>query len=323
MIPPALSDLPEPPPGRMGWPWTEASQSLPASMPDGREWPRITIVTPSFNQSRFIEETMRSVLLQGYPNLEYFVMDGGSTDGSVEIIKKYETWIDYWTSGPDGGQSAAINRGLTMGTGEFAAWVNSDDLLCQSALALHAAQVGFQSNVVYVGRCGYINEEGGLLRFHRSRIRTLEDLLRVPEVWRRGGNIVQPEVLFPRALALEVGALDVDDHYSMDYELWGKLLIGGARLQHTDIAFGMLRRYRGQKSSDGLRTTEAMIGAALRLLKRAEDIPLGTRSSIEADLRAYLAAYPDHHWRNTGRLARWGLPRPVVAGLRKISKSLG
>jgi cellulose synthase/poly-beta-1,6-N-acetylglucosamine synthase-like glycosyltransferase len=84
---PNLADLPPPPPGQTGWPWTEECQQLPDARPDGTPWPRISIVTPSYNQGQYIEETVRSILLQGYPNLEYMVMDGGSTDGSVEIMR--------------------------------------------------------------------------------------------------------------------------------------------------------------------------------------------------------------------------------------------
>src|SRR5262249_19978919 len=93
---PKLNDLPEPPKGKIGWPWTEESSVLPNS--DGQNWPRITIITPSFNQGQFIEETIRSILLQGYPTLEYLILDGGSTDNSVEIIKKYSPWLSYWVS---------------------------------------------------------------------------------------------------------------------------------------------------------------------------------------------------------------------------------
>ena len=96
--------------------------------------PRITIVTPSYNQGAFLEDTIRSVLDQGYPNLEYIVMDGGSTDNSVEIIEKYADRIDYWESEPDRGQTHAINKGFARATGVIGNWINSDDLLEPGAL---------------------------------------------------------------------------------------------------------------------------------------------------------------------------------------------
>src|SRR5712672_634542 len=89
--------------------------------------PKISLVTPSFNQGSFLEETIRSVLDQNYPNLEYVVIDGGSTDGSVEIIKKYERRLTWWISAPDGGQYEAINKGFARTTGEIMAWLNADD----------------------------------------------------------------------------------------------------------------------------------------------------------------------------------------------------
>lgn len=127
-MPIRLFDLPAPPPGRTGWPWTETA---PATRAD---WPRVTIVTPSYNQAEFLEETLRSVLLQGYPNLEYIVIDGGSTDGSRAILEKYSPWLDYWVSEPDRGQSDAINKGLARATGEWVNWLNSDDCLLPGAL---------------------------------------------------------------------------------------------------------------------------------------------------------------------------------------------
>src|SRR5262245_56142305 len=131
---PTLAELPPPPSGKTGWPWTVETPGLPAMRPDGSPWPRVSIVTPSYNQGRFIEETLRSILLQGYPDLEYIVMDGGSTDGSADIIRKYSPWLTSWISEPDGGQVAAINAGMARATGTLLNWINSDDFLLPGAL---------------------------------------------------------------------------------------------------------------------------------------------------------------------------------------------
>src|SRR5215467_3026061 len=122
---PSIDELPAAPAGRAGWPWTEGSSALPERMPDGSEWPRISIVTPNFNYERYLEATIRSVLLQGYPDVEFIIQDGGSTDGSVTLIKKYEKFLTYWASEPNSGQSLVINRGLHRSTGSILAYINS------------------------------------------------------------------------------------------------------------------------------------------------------------------------------------------------------
>ena len=118
-------------PGGLG---QSKAPSYPDSMPSGASWPRISIVTPSLNQGQFIEETIRSILLQGYPDLEYILIDGESTDGSIEIIRKYERWITHWESRSDRGQADAINKGLNVSSGVYFNWINSDDLLLPHAL---------------------------------------------------------------------------------------------------------------------------------------------------------------------------------------------
>jgi glycosyltransferase involved in cell wall biosynthesis len=294
-------------------------------MPDGQDWPTISIVTPSFNQGQYIEETIRSVLLQGYPNLEYLLIDGGSTDNSVEVIKKYSRWLSYWVSEADGGQSDAINRGLKEATGEFATWINSDDLLCKDALVSHALQVGFNGNVVYIGYCPHIDQRGKFQSLHRGRVHSLEDLVRIKRVWRSptvSGAIDQPAVLFPRSLACSVGWLDPDNHWTMDYALWGKFLLAGATFRYTDIRFGMFRQYSEQKTGNLLRTTESLIETAAKLVRFADCFSAETKKEILTELDSYKNAYPQEYWKSTGRLARIGLPPAIVSRLRKLTAAL-
>jgi glycosyltransferase involved in cell wall biosynthesis len=163
---PNLSELPPPPAGKTGWPWTQESKLLPEQMPDGSKWPQISIVTPNYNCGRFLEETIRSVLLQGYPNLEYIVIDGGSTDNSVEIIKKYEPWLTYWVSEPDKGQVDAINKGLQRVTGQWFNWLNGDDILLSGSLKTLATISNLQPEANWITGTGlFLSTEGALVDY--------------------------------------------------------------------------------------------------------------------------------------------------------------
>ena len=317
-----LRELPEPPRGKTGWPWTEESGCLPSGRPEGDSWPGVSVITPSFNQAQFIEETIRSILLQGYPNLEYFVIDGGSTDGSVEIIKKYSQWLSYWVSQTDGGQSDAINRGLRMASGAFATWINSDDLLSKNALFEHASRIGFAPDTVFLGDCIYIDKTGKLLSLHTGRVQSLEDLVRIKTVWGVGGHIVQPEVLFPRELALSIGGVNPDNHFTMDYELWGRLFLTGAKFQYTGIPFGMFREHPEQKIHDALRTIESLLKTAAKLIILADCFTDEKKRELLAELDTYNAEYRKAHWKGTGWLARIGLPPRIVTPLRGLRAML-
>lgn len=221
----ALADLPAPPPGRTGWPWTED----PGPGYAGEAYPRVSIVTPSYNQGQFIEETIRSVLLQGYPNLEYIVIDGGSSDGTVEIIRKYEPWLAYWISEPDRGQSHAINKGLRRATGEILSWLNSDDVLLPGTVrrAVERLRGDEQIDVVY-GRLNRIDSRSQPLPTPELP----KDRLEFGAETVIGECIVnQPGCFWRREVMDRVGLLNEDLHYAMDYEFWVRMILAGARFK--------------------------------------------------------------------------------------------
>jgi glycosyltransferase involved in cell wall biosynthesis len=176
--------------------------------------PRITIVTPSLNQGQFLEKTIRSVLEQGYPNLEYMVIDGGSTDNSVEIIRKHQDSLAFSASEPDRGQADAINKGWRRATGEILAYINSDDTYSPNALQVVAETFVRNPEIGLVyGRCLVIDEHSAVIRERRVRAATLAEILR----W--SPSIPQPTMFVRRAAVEAVGFLNPDLHYTMDYDL--------------------------------------------------------------------------------------------------------
>ncbi len=184
------------------------------------EFPKITIITPSFNQGKYLEATIQSILNQNYPNLEYFVIDGGSSDESVEIIKKHESQIDFWVSEKDNGQSHAINKGLERATGDIINWINSDDQLTEGSLFKIAEY--FQSNpkvAVVHGKTILFKENGW------EMVKGAESHY-LPEWYFAGIAFPQPSAFFTKeALARVGGKVDESLHYGMDYDLYGKMAL--------------------------------------------------------------------------------------------------
>lgn len=229
---PTLAELPSPLPGKTGWPWTEESSVLPDTMPDGSPWPCVTIVTPSYNQGQFIEETIRSVLLQGYPNLEYIIMDGGSTDDSVEIIRKYDPWLAHWVSQPDGGQSNAINKGFERATGEIYAWLNSDDTVEPNAVQCVTKYfVQNMACMMLYGNGSYLDASGkktGPITWVKPFDRRLRCSMNF---------MLQPATFWRRSLWDRTGGLDPSLNWVMDWEWFVRVTeLTEPSYLHVDLA---------------------------------------------------------------------------------------
>ena len=260
--------LPPPPPGKSGWPWTEEGERLPDAMPDGRPWPRITIVTPSYNQADYLEETLRSVLLQSYPNLEYIVIDGGSSDGSVAILRRYGPWLSHWASEPDRGQSHAINKGFARATGDIFAWLNSDDVYYPGALRMAAETLAGHSLRLVVGAMDKVertSDDRGLRPVRRSSPSSGAPLQQYT-ILKRGRraefHFIQPPMFWTRDLWERTGGLDERYHYVMDMEWCNRALAADAEVLTTEAVISRFLLHEGSKSQeemDRMRMEEALM----------------------------------------------------------------
>jgi glycosyltransferase involved in cell wall biosynthesis len=227
-------------------------------MPDGRRWPPVSVVTPSYNQAPFLEATVRSVLLQGYPNIEYIVVDGGSTDDSVAVLRRYEPWLAYWVSEPDRGQSDAINKGFARATGDILGWLNSDDLYERNAIARiakHFADVP-ACDLVY-GRGSTIDEDGSTIA-HCDWIRPFDRRLLLTFNF-----ILQPAAFWRRSLWEQAGELDVTSAWAMDWE-WLIRATAIGRADHLPVELALWRIHPGIKTEAGGRHRRAEIAAISR-----------------------------------------------------------
>lgn len=221
---------------------------------------RISVVTPSYNQAQYLEQTMLSVLGQDGPRVEYLVLDGGSTDGSVEIIRRYADRLAYWCSKPDGGQAAALADGFQRCTGDILCWLNSDDLFLPGALARVAAY--FQTHLATQALCGgaFIidSQNRPLSAFcaHTLGVRATYDRFR----FYGQDGVFQPATFWRRSAYDAVGGMDPTLHFTMDYDLFIRL----ARLQRfarLPVMLSCFRLHGDCKSSrqQQIRETEAQL----------------------------------------------------------------
>jgi len=204
-------------------------------------FPKISVVVPSFNQGEYIEDTILSVLDQDYPDFELIIIDGGSTDSTIDVIRKYEDRLAYWISEPDCGQSDAINKGAERATGEIIGWLNSDDLYYEGALrAMGNAFIDNHTAVLIYGAGAKIDVSKEILKIIPAKPYNFKKINRVL-------YFLQPSMMFRLRDFIRVGGLDENLHYVMDWDLVLKLAAIG-EIVPISAPIGMLRRHAGAKT---------------------------------------------------------------------------
>src|SRR5438034_4299160 len=276
---PRLRELPPAPEGKTGWPWREETFPDEADQTSSSP-PSISIVTPSYNQAAFLEETIRSVLLQGYPNLEYIVMDGGSTDGSLDIIKKYEKHLTYWTSQKDAGPADAIRKGFERAKGSILSYLKSDDLYRPGAIHCLINRLKTAGADVVYGNTYWIDDQSRILAERRqtpfSRFAYLYG----------GADLQQPATFWTQQIYRKVGGMDTSFICAFDTDLFARFASGGARFSHIRRFVACARMQQAQltevlfettvKETDKIRGRHASVpvrspaGSVLRIIVRMQ-----------------------------------------------------
>jgi glycosyltransferase involved in cell wall biosynthesis len=210
-------------------------------MSNDYSYPLVSVVTPSYNQGEFLEDTIRSVLAQDYPAVEYLIVDGGSSDTSVDIIESYSSQLAWWVSEPDEGQASAINKGMARAKGEIVAWLNSDDLYFPGAIqgAVDEILDNPQVGLVY-GNAVTIDEKGHPIRELIFPDWSLEDLIQFR-------IICQPAVFMRRSLYEKVSGLDPNFHFMLDHHLWIRIA-NQAPVKHVSALWAAARHHKAAKN---------------------------------------------------------------------------
>jgi glycosyltransferase involved in cell wall biosynthesis len=317
---------------------------MPDRMPDGRPWPRISIVTACLDRERFLEATVRSVLLQGYPDVEYVIIDGGSKDRTIGVIEKYSRWLTYWVSEPDRGHGHALNKGFMQTHGDIVGWLNADDLFVPGAFArVTESASDLKTSPLLIGDCLCLDEQDRRLRSYVGAPQTREDIVRCRVV------LPQPSIFFARHLFDRFGYLDESLDLSMDYEFFLRVASAHA-FRYIPHVLSIIRAHPENKTAKdflpmvkqilyvsrrywGSPGTPAYWGRFIRAqqvrawayLKAADrEYPLSQKRALFLLARMGLH-YPPNIFSRTSMslLARAVLGDKVITALRRFTKSEG
>lgn len=250
-----------------------------------KNWPRITVVTPSYNQGRFIENTIRSVMAQGYPNLEYIIIDGASRDNTLEVIRKYEKRITFWTSEKDEGQAHAINKGFARATGDIFAWLNSDDIYCDGTLRKVAEYWLAHPGCNFLAGDGEIVNSAADKREYYIKVAkyTFKDLLE----FHKGKHLAQPSVFFSRQAFRNSGGVDKSLHIAFDLDLWLRMRLK-YELHYMAGCLSKLRHHDDAKTwKDSVRLAQEI---NLVVNRYVGGLNLPDRLNIKSGLRKFYAS---------------------------------
>ncbi len=213
-------------------------------------YPKISIITPSYNQGRFLEKTILSVLNQNYPNLQYIIIDGGSSDNSVEIIKKYEKQLFYWVSEKDNGQSHALNKGFQKANGDIIAWINSDDWYEDDVFGKIAAHfLNNPKSKLLIGNCKVVFNGNSDQNYFIKPVKT--SFYSMLKYWENNFCPPQPAIFFSGKFLEKGFRLDENLHYAMDLDLWLKLSENN-KFNYMDLNISNYLIHDSSKSGEGI-----------------------------------------------------------------------
>jgi len=274
--------FPPPAPEKTGWPWIAAPVINPPTLPVGASWPRITIVTPLYNQAQYIEATIRSAILQGYPNLEMIVIDDSSTDNGLEVVKRYAAWVRI-ISRPRGSQNNALNHGFRLATGDLIAWQNSDDLFAPNSLfeGASAALLHPEAAIIH-GRtkCFWDHDVSGPYSQEVCEDFSLEAMV-------NRMCIMNQSMLFRKRVFEDGCFLREEMRYAGDQEFFWRLAIRGYRFQLAPAMIGLYRWHRESItfSPRNIVASDRESFTMMRELFGNRRLPLRVRCLIQSRLR--------------------------------------